>query len=76
MRDLTKKQKKILDKWYQEQVDAGRTIGLFWRLDEDDNFSYELYEEIDEINPCEIVYQNVNNYIQEKAREDLDRRLA
>ena len=66
MRSLTIKQKKMLDSWYNDQVKAGRSFGLWWNVENDENFSGELYEEIDSLNPCEIFYQNVNNYIQEK----------
>jgi len=66
MRNLTRKQKALLDEWYKEQKDNGRILGFFWKVDEDDNFSSELFEKIDEINPCEMVYQNINEYISEK----------
>ena len=66
MRDLTKKQKKLLDKWYNKQKAKGKTFGLWWDVHYDDDFSVELYEEIDNLNPCEIFYQNVNSYIQDK----------
>jgi len=66
MRKLTKKQKKMLDKWYNEQVKNGRSFDDYWKLDEDDNFGSNLFHEIDNINPCEIFYQNVENYIQDK----------
>jgi len=67
MRQLTAKQRKMLDKWYSEQKANGKTFGLWWDVQKDEDFSGELYEQIDNINPCEIFYQNVNNYIQEKA---------
>ena len=67
MRSLTKGQKKLLDKWYEEQKAKGKSFGLWWKVDNDDDFSSELYEKIDSLNPCEIFYQNVNNYIQEKG---------
>jgi len=66
MRNLTRKQKALLDEWHKEQKDNGRILGFFWKVDEDDNFSSELFEKIDEINPCEMVYQNINEYISEK----------
>lgn len=66
MRSLTKEQKKLLDNWYNEQKAKGKSFGLWWKVDNDNNFPMELYEKIDSLNPCEIFYQNVNNYIQEK----------
>lgn len=62
-------QKKLLDSWYEEQKTKGKVFGMFWNVRDDDDFSYELYERIDDINPCEIFQQNVNNYIQEKSKQ-------
>lgn len=70
MRELTVKQKKLLDNWYNEQKAKGKVFGFSWDVGEDDDFSSELYEEIDNINPCEIFYQNVNHYIQDKVTEE------
>ena len=56
----------MLDVWFKEQKTSGRTLGYFWDVQDDEMFSGELYEKIDSLNPCEIFYQNVNNYIQEK----------
>jgi len=75
MRDLTREQKKLLDNWYEEQKEKGKEFGLWWKVDKDDDFSYELYEKIDDINPCEIFYQNVNNYIQDKEMKELDDKI-
>lgn len=66
MRNLTAKQKKLLDKWYLQQIARGKQFTIWWKVDEDDDFSYELYEEIEGINPCEMLYQNINNYITDK----------
>ena len=66
MRDLTKKQKVLLDRWFAKHSD---TVGFFWKVDLADNFSSELYHKIDDLNPCEIINQNINNYIGEKARK-------
>lgn len=68
MRTLTVSQKKLLDKWYNEQVARGKTFGYFWDVGRDDDFGGGLYEEIDSLNPCEIFYQNVNNYITSKIK--------
>lgn len=70
MRNLTSKQKKLLDTWYKEQKAKGKEFGIWWVVEEDDNFSGELYEQIDSLNPCEIFYQNVNDYIQAKAMRE------
>ncbi len=70
MRQLTSKQKKILDQWYKEQKQAGRELGFWWSVDEDINFNGDLFQQIDEINPCELIYQNINNYIYSKVSTD------
>ena len=67
MRDLTKGQKRLLDKWYKEQKTKGKIFGLWWNVLKDEDFSGKLYDKIDSLNPCEIFYQNVNHYIQEKT---------
>ena len=72
MRQLTKKQKKMLDIWYNQQKAKGKTFGLWWDVKDDDDFSGELYQEIDNINPCEIFYQNVNSYIHDKSMAELN----
>lgn len=66
MRNLTAKQKKLLDIWFDEQIKRGKEFGYFWDLEKDDDFSYELFNLIDTFNPCEIINQNINNYIKEK----------
>jgi hypothetical protein len=70
MRALTSKQKKLLDKWYNDQKAKGRTLGLWWSVDGDENFTGDLYQQIDDINPCELIYTNITNYIRDKAMEE------
>ena len=68
MRDLTFKQKKLLDEWF----DANKTKlemrgGLIWFDWSDcDFFPISLYNELEEINDTEILFINVNNYISDK----------
>lgn len=57
----------MLNVWYDKQKAKGKTFGLWWDVKDDDDFGGELYQQIDNLNPCEIFYQNVNNYIQEKS---------
>lgn len=71
MRQLTRKQKKLLDSWYNKQKAKGQNFGIWWDVKDDDNFDGELYQKIDDINPCEIFYQNVNNYIHDKIMAEL-----
>jgi hypothetical protein len=70
MRSLTSKQKKLLDKWYKEQKENGRVLGFWWDVTEDIHFSGDLFQQIDDINPCELIYQNINNYIYQKVSTD------
>ena len=70
MRDLTAKQKKILNNFIQSQLNKEgsweREISLFKGgrhfLDADDLPS-EIYAEIEAINDTEILYQNVDRYL-------------
>ena len=71
MRILTAKQRKMLDAWYNEQKAKGKSFGLWWDVKDDDDFDGDLYEKIDSLNPCEIFYQNVNNYIHDKAMNEI-----
>lgn len=72
MRQLTAKQKRMLDAWYNEQKAKGKNFGLWWDVKDDDDFDGDLYQQIDSVNPCEIFHQNVNSYIQDKAMAELD----
>lgn len=69
MRGLTVKQKKLLDKWYQEN--KSRIIGgLVFDLGKCDLFSGELFEELEEIHNTEVLYQEINRYIQVKVLDE------
>ena len=61
----------MLDNWYSREIAKGREFGMRWDVARDNNFTSELYEEIDSLNPCEIFYQNVNHYIQDKAENEV-----
>jgi len=71
MRSLTKKQQKMLNQWYNQQKTNGKTFGLWWDVKNDDDFSGELYQTINDLNPCEIFYQNVNNFIHAQAEKEI-----
>ena len=67
MRDLTRKQKRLLDKWYEWNKEFIQ-IGLIWfEWGKCDFFSLELFEQLEAINDTEILSQNVNRYIADKA---------
>jgi len=66
MRNLTKKQKNLLDIWYEKNkkdIEIGRA---FFDLGKCDLFPYELLQELEQIHDTEILYQNINNYISDK----------
>jgi len=66
MRTLTAKQKKLLDKWYEENK-SKTYIGYFFDLEKCEAFSLELLEKLEEINDTEILYQAINSYIGDKV---------
>ena len=67
MRSLTKKQKQVLDKWYDENKDKIQIGIAHFDMDKCDLFSIELFEELEGIHDTEILAQEINRYIQEKA---------
>lgn len=69
LRQLTKKQKQILDKFYEENKS---NLPLGFDLEYYDNFSYELLEKLREINNTEILNQEINRYISDKISRDLN----
>lgn len=64
MRTLTKKQKKLLDIWYEQNKNEH---GLAVRDVVSDLLPTELWAELEAINDTEILYQDVNRYIHDKA---------
>lgn len=64
MRALTKKQKQLLDKWFETIKDKH---GLAVRDVVKDLLPADLWEQLEAINDTEVLYQVVNNYINEKA---------
>jgi len=70
MRSLTSKQKKLLDEWYRAEKAKGEIIGVFFNVSDDSRFSGQLFEQIDALNPCEIITQNINHYIGDKVSAD------
>ena len=66
MRELNKKQKKLLDKWF-ETIKEEAGLGVCNVVD--DLLPYDLWIKIQEINDHETIYQNINRYINDKAME-------
>ena len=62
MRHLTSKQKKLLTAWFVKNYPHNTGHYKFELADKIDS---ETYEAIENINPTEIHYQNVNHYLEE-----------
>lgn len=62
MRALTKKQKNLLDKWFeQDKEEKSKMRDIMFEI-----ISCGLFETLEKINDTEILYQNVNSYITDK----------
>jgi len=73
MRDLTIKQKNLLKKWFKESEPTreGRLLlNQSNKLRSVEDLSTEQYETLQEINDTEVLYQNVNNFIDELRNSD------
>ena len=72
MRTLTRKQKNILDKWYEENKKALMEHGNgFFNLAKCADFPFELLERLQEINDTEVLHQEINRYISDKTMNEL-----
>lgn len=60
MRVLNKKQKKRIDKWFDENWSGAGSVSP-------NDVPPELWEELEKMNDHETLYQNVNRYITDKA---------
>jgi hypothetical protein len=76
MRNLTAKQKKIIDTYINSQITKENT----WEREQSvfkGNLNYldadclpsELYAQIEAINDTEILYQEVNRYMEDKSQQ-------
>ena len=61
MRTLNKKQKNLIDKWFDENW---RGSGSLYTSDQ---MPIELQEQIRKINDHETIWQNIDRYINDKA---------
>ena len=66
MRELTIRQKKLLDKWYEENKNE-TGVTCFFDLQQCEAFPLELMEKLEKINDTEILYQEINRYIGDKV---------
>jgi|GEM_PF-1747191 len=69
MRQLTKKQKNLLDKWYSENKEDIQTGICFFNWSDCEQFPFELFEKLEKINDTEILAQEINRYISDKANK-------
>lgn len=78
MRQLTAKQKKVLDNFILSQIvpveDRWQNRGAPFKggafvLDVEDNLPPEIFAELEKINDTEILYQEVNRYLSDKSFE-------
>ena len=66
MRNLNKKQKKILDNWFKTIRDTDFRAGG----DPVKNLlPFNIWQELEEINDHETIYDNINSYINNKIME-------
>lgn len=78
MRQLTAKQKKLLDNWIESQkdnsdlADAPFTNNRY-SLGVDD-LPIDIYEKLENINDTEILYQEVDRYVYDQSNKILNRR--
>ena len=64
MRTLNKKQKKLLDNWFET---VKNEPGLGVRDIVKDLLPYDLWEKLQIMNDHETIYQNINRYINDKV---------
>jgi hypothetical protein len=74
MRELTTKQKRILDRWIKQNLKEIEDGICFFDLSKCALFSYDLLVELEKINDTEILTQNINAYVSEKGQELLSRK--
>jgi hypothetical protein len=63
MRKLNKKQKKVLDKWYET---IKHEHGLAVRDVVQDLMPTEIWDELEALNDFETLYNHINRYINDK----------
>jgi len=66
MRDLTKKQKELLKKWFKEAEPTKEGKIIFGKINplfKVEDLSNDKWEKLVEINDTEVLYQNVNGFL-------------
>ena len=72
MRELTKKQKRLLTEWYKakEPTKEGKMLlGSVNPLRSFEDLETEQIEELEKINDTEVLYQNVNAFLWDLRNE-------
>ena len=70
MRTLTKRQKKLLDTWFEENKKELQERGeMFFDFEQNDLFPSQLRQNLVQINDAECLYENINRYIGDKVAE-------
>ncbi len=65
MRNLNKKQKSLIDQWFDKNWTGAGSLNSC------DDIPLELIVEIENINDHETIYQNIDRYINDKALEKM-----
>ena len=69
MRDLTGKQKQLIKKWVNHgRYKAEWETSYNYKINDADDLTDKQWDILVEINDTEILYQNVNNFIQDLNR--------
>jgi hypothetical protein len=74
MRELTKKQKKLLDQWWKDNEPSKEAEILFNKtnpLGSWEDLTLEQQEALEKINDTEILCQEVNSYLWDKRFENV-----
>ena len=74
MRELTIKQKNLLKKWYKESLptEKERIIGIDKKIRRVEDLTNEQYNLLESINDTEVLYQNVNRFLNDLVSSDLN----
>jgi len=73
MRELTKKQKHFLTKWYKEKEPSKEAKMLFGKdnpINCFEDLTTEQIGELEKINDTEVLYQNVNSFLSDLRNKD------
>ncbi len=76
MRQLTSKQKKLIRKWFEESVKEAPYISKAeYDLKSADDLTVEQWDILKAINDTEILYQNINCFLDDLHEIELEKML-